>query len=248
LGEQRHIIATFSEMAPHYERLMNHELTLFWGYSYEEFVSEFLNDLNTNLSDTILDIATGTAFIPAYLRKTKKPFKRIFGLDITLGMLQKASRNLNQLTGRQDIPLICASAHNLPFKPGSIDRAICCLATHHMHADTLLKNIYYCLQPGGFAHIADAGGSSQWKKTAVRFCIKLMAFLYFLIHEDFSRAVAESDAIANIHTSLEWRKIAEDTGFINIEIIEMRSKKFWAPNPLILKIQKPLEKEDDTHI
>jgi len=247
LSEQRHIIATFSEMAPRYEGLMNHELTLFWGYSYREFVSKFLNGLSTNPSDTILDIATGTAFIPAYLQKEKKPFKRILGLDLTFGMLQNAYKNLTQLAGKQDIRLICASAHELPFMPGSIDRAICCLATHHMHAATLLINIYQSLHSGGFAHIADAGGSSRWKKAAVRFGIKLMAFLYFLTHEGFSRAVAESDAIANIHTSLEWRKIAEDAGFINIEITELRSKKFWAPNPLIMKFQKPMEKNDDTN-
>lgn len=241
MEEQQHIIETFSEMAPRYEGLMNNELTRFWGFTYEGFVSDFLEDLQTLASDTILDIATGTAFIPSYLIRKKKPYKKIIGLDITYQMLHNASRNINLGESRRSVELICASAHNMPIEPSSIDRAICCLATHHMDVDLLLSNIYQSLTPGGYAHLADAGGSSHWKNGLIRFFIKTLAFLYFLFTENFSRAMAESAAIANIHTADEWTMLVEEKDFINVEVKELRSNKFWAPNPIMIKIQKPKE-------
>lgn len=245
MDEQQHIVETFSEMAPRYERLMNSELNRFWGFTYEGFVSDFLDDLQTKAGDTILDIATGTAFIPAYLYRQKKPFKKIIGLDMTFQMLHNARRNIDIDSPISPFMLVCASAHDIPLKPASIDRVICCLATHHMNVDLLLSNIKRSLVPGGCAHIADAGGSNRWKNCIIRSFIKIMAFIYFLFRENFSRAVAESSAIANIHTAQEWQSLVEEKGFMNIEIKELKSKKFWAPNPLVMRIQKPKEYEND---
>ena len=241
MEEQQHIIETFSEMAPRYEGLMNSELTRFWGFTYEGFVSEFLEGLQTDPEDVILDIATGTAFIPSYLIRHQKPFKKIIGLDLTYHMLLNAGRNIPNVDGPHQPELICASAHEMPLKPACIDRAICCLATHHMDADLLLTNIYSSLRPGGVAHLADAGGSTKWKNGIIRFFIKTIAFIYFWVTENYSRAIAESSAIANIHTVAEWAAIAEEEGFINIKIHEMKSKKFWAPNPITMKFEKPKE-------
>ncbi len=241
MEEQQHIIETFSEMAPRYEGLMNSELTRFWGFTYEGFVSEFLEGLHTNPEDVILDIATGTAFIPSYLIRHQKPFKKIIGLDLTYHMLLNAGRNIPNVDKSHKPELICASAHEMPLKPACIDRAICCLATHHMDADLLLTNIFSSLKPGGVAHLADAGGSSKWKNGIIRFFIKTIAFIYFWVTENYSRAIAESSAIANIHTVAEWAAIAEEEGFINIKIHEMKSKKFWAPNPITMKFEKPKE-------
>ncbi len=241
MEEQRHIIETFSEMAPRYEGLMNDELGRFWGVSYDEFVNVFLENLETKDDDIILDIATGTAFIPSYFVRHKKRYKEIIGLDITFQMLHNANRNIGFPNTKNSINLVCASAHEMPLKPGSINRAICCLATHHMDTNKLLANIYQALDPGGYAHIADVGGSAKWKNKAIRFFIKALAFLYFLVNENYHRAVAESSAIANINTAQEWAALASEHGFNNIEKMELRSKKFWAPNPLILKFQKPEE-------
>ena len=228
-------------MAPHYKDLMNSELNRFWGFTYEGFVSEFLEGMQTFKDDKILDIATGTAFIPSYLSRKKKPFKKVIGLDITFDMLKNASSNVNLGESDGRVSLICGSAHEMPIMPASMNRAICCLATHHMDGELLLSNIYRTLKPGGYAHIADAGGSSKWKNGMIRFFIKLMAFVYFLFTENYSRAVAESSAIANIHTAQEWKNLFKRNGFVSIDIRELRSKKFWAPNPLVMRIQKPEE-------
>jgi ubiquinone/menaquinone biosynthesis C-methylase UbiE len=243
LEEQQQIIETFTEMAPRYEGLMNNELNRFWGFSYEGFVREFLEGLQTESSDVILDIATGTAFIPSYLIKHQKPFKKVIGLDITFHMLLNARRNINEDWFSGPLSLLCASAHEMPLQSNCMDRAICCLATHHMDASLLLTNIYRSLVPGGIAHLADAGSSSKWKNRFIGFSIKTAAFLYFLFTENLTRARAESSAIANIHTAEEWTEIAEGCGFVNIEVKQMKSRKFWAPNPLFINIQKPKEQE-----
>jgi ubiquinone/menaquinone biosynthesis C-methylase UbiE len=242
LEEQQHIVETFTEMAPRYEGLMNSELNRFWGFSYEGFVSELLDNLQTKADDVILDIATGTAFIPSYLIRKQKPFKKVIGLDLTFNMLHNASRNIGHANQARKPELICASAHAMPFRSASVQRAICCLATHHMDADLLLNNIFNVLTPGGIAHLADAGGSSKWKNGLIRSLIKFIAFIYFLFTENYSRAIAESSAIANIHTAAEWEEIAKSKGFINIEVHELPSKKFWAPNPITMKIEKPKER------
>jgi ubiquinone/menaquinone biosynthesis C-methylase UbiE len=242
LDEQRHIVETFTEMATRYEGLMNNELNRFWGISYEEFVSDFLEGMKTGPDDTILDIATGTAYIPSYLIRHNKPFKKIIGLDLTFQMLHNANRNIGNEKANGKVDLVCGTAHELPLDPDSMDRIFCCLATHHMDIDLLLSNIERCLKPGGYAHLADVGGSSKWKNSIIRFFIKTFVVIYFIFTENLARAFAESDAIANIHTAREWEEMIESKGFENIDIKEMQSKRFWAPNPVIIKIQKPKEK------
>ncbi len=245
MTEQREIIKTFSEMAPRYESLMNHELNRFWGINYQDFVGRLLESFSPRSNDFILDIATGTAYIPSFLINKKVKFGRVFGLDLTFGMLLNGKKRFLESNFHGQIPLVCASAHQMPFKPDVFDQAICCLATHHMDAEVLLLNIHHTLKPEGMLHIADAGGSSSWKNWSIRTFIKVAAFLYFFFTENYSRALAESAAIGNIHTSLEWEELIKNQGFIEIKIQQLKSKKFWAPNPLLIKaIKKPKEKND----
>ena len=225
-------------MAPRYEKLMDNELNRFWGIDYSNFVSLLIDNINFDRDDAILDIATGTGYIPAYIHKTNKTYRKIFGLDITLDMLRNSYRNLTSPEMLNTINFVCASAHAIPLGNQEMDHVICCLATHHMDVDMLLDNIKRCLKTGGNLHLADAGGSSKWKNWIIKNIIKALAFIYFLFVENFSRARAESSAIKNIHTANEWRQLMKEKGFNNIEINEMKSKHFWAPDPLIINASK----------
>lgn len=245
MTEQQEIITTFSEMAPRYESLMNSELNRFWGIDYKDFVSHLLDDFSPLSHDLILDIATGTAFIPTFLIDKKLKFNKVVGLDITFGMLKSGKDGLVKNGFISKAPLVCASAHQMPFKPNTFDQTICCLATHHMDAAALLTNINLSLKAGGRLHIADAGGSSMWKNKFIQIIIKVAAFLYFLFSENYSRALAESAAIGNIHTSQEWEELIKNHGFVEINIKQLKSKHFWAPNPLFIKAFKnPKERND----
>ena len=142
MNEQENIIETFTEMASRYESLMNSELNRFWGVSYPEFVSELVNEIDFNGDQRLLDVATGTAFIPQFISTKKFPFNKFVGLDITFEMLSNAKQQISKNNLGKIIQLICASAHAMPFQEHIFDIAICCLATHHMNADLLLKSIY----------------------------------------------------------------------------------------------------------
>jgi ubiquinone/menaquinone biosynthesis C-methylase UbiE len=238
MTEQNEIITTFSEMAPRYESLMNNELNKFWGISYKNFVSNLLNDISSDKDDLILDIATGTGFIPSFLIKKNLKFKKMIGLDLTFGMLKNAKKSLVENDHEGKVSLVCASAHQMPFMPGSFDQAICCLATHHMNVETLLSNVEWSLKSDGNLYIADAGGSSRWANKIIKLIIKAAAFLYFIIAENYSRAVAESAAIGNIHTAQEWEELVKIHGFVDIKIQQMKSKRFWAPDPIMIKAKK----------
>lgn len=241
MNEQEHIIETFSEMASRYEKLMNGELSRFWGIDYYHFINEVLREIQINPNDKILDIATGTAFIPRTLKKEKKNPGNITGLDLTFEMLFNGKKLVEQIGAAEEVNLVCASAHAMPFAGGSFDIAICCLATHHMFVDQLLSEIHHVLKPGGTFHIGDVGGSAKWKIGFVRTVIKALAFLYFLVTENYSRAKAESEAVANVMTSEEWHDQIVEKGFEKIKIREIKSSRFWTPNPIILEATKKLE-------
>lgn len=238
MDEQSDIIAAFSEMVPRYESLMNNELNRFWGVSYEGFVSNLLADIKTGSDDQILDIATGTGYIPAFLLAKGQSFKNIFGLDLTFGMLQSAKQKINENWATESVSLLCASAHEIPITTDVFDHVICCLATHHMDVPVLLKNIHRVLRIGGIVHIADAGGSADWKNFIIKGIIKIGAFIYFLFAENFSRAIAESSAIANIFTPSEWNDLFIKQGFNDIKINQLKSRRFWAPDPIMIEASK----------
>lgn len=238
MKEQQPIITAFSEMAPRYESLMNNELNRFWGLGYEEFIETLLHDFTAEPNHRILDIATGTGFIPSYIFKRQNEFAGITGLDLTFSMLKFAQKNLVDGSQKKPVNLVCASAHNMPFKTKSYDHVICCLATHHMDVPVLINNIERVLKCSGKAYIADAGGSSKWKNYFIKTIIKAGAFFYFLITENYARAIAESASIVNIHTQDEWRKMLSAYDFSDVHIQLIKSKKFWAPDPILIKVTK----------
>ena len=214
MNEQDHIIDTFTEMASRYESLMNSELNRFWGVSYLDFVQELINEIDFGSHQSMV------------------------GLDLTFEMLSNAKEQIRKNNRDSSIQLVCASAHAMPFQKHTFDIAICCLATHHMNTTLLLNNIYSLLKPNGKFHIADVGGSKRWKIGIIRTFIKVFAFTYFMLAENLSRARAESGAIANVITINEWRELIVDQGFISIKARELKSKRFWAPNPVIIEAKK----------
>lgn len=238
MSEQEYIIETFKEMASRYEKLINSELNRFWGINYYEFVSEVLRGLDIDETSDILDIATGTAFIPRFLHGQGHLPRSILGLDLTYEMLLYGKQKIENNEIKNRTRFVCASAHEMPFRQESFSLAICCLATHHMNVDKLLSQTYALLKPGGIFRIGDVGGSAQWKIGFIRIVIKALAFIYFFFTENLSRAKAESEAVANVMTSEEWHQHIEENGFENIKIREIKSRYFWTPNPVIIEATK----------
>jgi len=238
MSERDRIIAAFSEMSPHYEAKVNNELNRFWGWSYEEFVDRLLKSVPIRSNDAILDVATGTSFIPIRLLKITPDLKRIVGLDITLDMLLKGKQKISSLFNKGVIEMVCGNALAMPLDSASFNIVLCGLATHHMNVKDLLTEIHRLLKPDGKLAIADVGGAQSWKNPIVRFLIRMLAFAYFFFTENKSRAWVEASALANIRTAQEWQAVLLELGFDDIAVSELQSKKFWVPNPLIINAKK----------
>jgi ubiquinone/menaquinone biosynthesis C-methylase UbiE len=238
MKDKANLVEAFSEMAPRYEQVVDSELNRFWGWSYYGFVNLIIASTPLQPQDIILDVATGTGVIPSLLEKAGHPRNQIHGLDITMSMLMHAKRRLGDQNGHVDQNLVCASAMEMPYANSNFTQVTCGLATHHMDTNKLIVESYRVLQSGGKLTIADAGGSKFWKIPGVKFLLRIVAFIYFFLVENKSRAWAESSAVSNVRSPEDWSLVISNSGFRNIVIQKLKSKYFWVPCPLLIKAEK----------
>ncbi|MGV8025950.1 MAG: class I SAM-dependent methyltransferase [Anaerolineaceae bacterium] len=232
LKEQQHVIDAFTDLAPNYEKKMDSELNLFWGWSYRELIEILLENCKDIQEKRILDLATGKLIIPRAILSFNPAIKQIVGLDITYRMLDlgKATLSKDSL-----IQLLCASALEIPICSKSFDLVTCALATHHMDVKKLLSEIHRILDLNGDVMIVDVGASKTWMNPIVRFFIRILAFLYFLVKENMSRAWAESEALPNIRTAENWTDELKKAGFQEIKIKKLKSRRPWIPDPILIQ-------------
>ncbi|NPV84995.1 MAG: methyltransferase domain-containing protein [Anaerolineae bacterium] len=221
----------FTEMAPRYETLVDGELNRFWGWRYDQFINRLLEEVDIVDGLSVLDVATGTAMIPKKLIGRYGDSIRIVGLDITLAMLRRGKKLLDD----PNVRLVCGSAMTMPYGTCSFDVVLCGLATHHMDIPVLISEIRRTLKPGGKLTIADVGGSAVWRMPIVRFFLKVMAFIYFLTVENAARAWAEADGVSNVLCAEDWANLLSQMGFKGVTVVELPSKFKWIPSPLLIK-------------
>ncbi len=120
-----------------------------------------INDLRTYYKESfsnknILEIGTGPGFILIQLLKEK--FTHVYGIDISLDMLIKAS---NRIQNKEKLFLINAKAEKLPFKNESIDIILSRGSVFFWKdIDKSLCEIYRVLKPNGFLLIGGGYGIS----------------------------------------------------------------------------------------
>lgn len=238
MEDKDNIINAFSEMAPRYEQVVDSELNRFWGWSYRGFVNQLLTSTPIQQEDIILDVATGTGVIPYHIEKAGHSSKQIHGLDITMSMLNLAKRRLGELDSHMMRNLVCASAMDMPYANSGFTQVTCGLATHHMDVKKLIHESFRVLRNGGRLIIADVGGSKLWRFPGVKTLLRIVAFIYFFLVENKSRAWAETSAVANVLSKEDWSLVLLNAGFRNIVIQELKSKYFWVPAPLLIKAEK----------
>lgn len=230
--EQQHVIQAFAELAPHYEKKMDSELRLFWGWSYVELIETLLNVLPDLNGLRVLDLATGKLVIPKAVLSRYPQVKYMLGLDITYRMLQLGKTRLGS-----EIPvnLLCASALDMPLEKNSFDLVTCALATHHMDVKRLLSDIRRVLAPQGSLVVVDVGASRTWLNPIVRSIIRVMAFFYFWVKEGISRAWAEASALPNIRTADDWAAELQAASFNEINLVKLKSRRAWIPDPILIQ-------------
>jgi ubiquinone/menaquinone biosynthesis C-methylase UbiE len=235
MKEKQAIQEAFTEMSPHYEEVVDGELSLFWGWSYENFLTELVRHTRIGENQKILDIATGTSVIPRKLMEQNIPGIEITGLDITESMLRQAHQKVAASGYQSDIHLVCGDAMVLPCADRSFDVVVSGLASHHMDIPLMLAEMRRVLKPGGLLSIIDVGTSPIWERKVFQGFARVIAFLFFLIRENSTRAWAEAAAVENLRTPDGWQNDLSRAGFKDVHIIKLKSKYRWAPEPLSIQ-------------
>lgn len=231
------ILAAFTELAPRYEQTVDDELRRFWGWSYEGFADWLLALAAIRDGDDILDLATGTAFLPRKL--TAPTHGRIVGLDLTPAMLDYARAKLAESAAFARVQLVCGSALALPFAAGSFDLVLCALGVHHLAARPLVTEIRRVLRPGGALVLADAAAAPIWRFPAIRAIMRALAFLYFLPAQGAARASVEASAAAHIHTIIEWRAIMAESGLDSTRVHRPPNRRRGLVFPFAVRAIRP---------
>ena len=245
MEEKKVIQEAFEEMSHHYEEVMDGELNLFWGWSYDNFLSELVRHTQIEENQKILDIATGTSFIPRKIMEQKIDGLEIIGLDITEAMLHQGQRKIAAAGYDSNIALICGDAMILPCADGAFDVVMSGLASHHMDIPLMLSEMKRVLKPGGFLSIIDVGTSPIWETRIFQFFAKFIAFFFFLFRENITRAWAEVDTVENLRTPEGWKNDLSQAGFKNVQITKLKSKYKWTPEPLAIRSTNELERYYD---
>jgi ubiquinone/menaquinone biosynthesis C-methylase UbiE len=235
MKEKQAIQEAFTELSTHYEDALDGELNLFWGWSYENFLSELVKHTHIKENQKILDIATGTSLIPRKLMEQNVPGIKISGLDITEAMLRQAQRKIAAASFQDDIRLICGDAMALPYADGSFDVVVSGLASHHMDIPLMLSEMRRVLKPGGLLSIIDVGTSPFYKTKIFRFFARIIFFTFFLLRENSPRAWAEAAAIDNLRTPEDWQNDLSQAGFKDVRITKLKSKYRWTLEPLSIQ-------------
>ncbi|MCJ7734894.1 MAG: methyltransferase domain-containing protein [Anaerolineales bacterium] len=235
MKEKQAIKKFFTELSTHYEETMDGELKLFWGWSYQSFLEKLVNRTDIQKNQKILDIATGTSFIPRKIMEQNIPGIQITGLDITESMLRQANQKITAAEYQSSIRLTCADAMALPYKAGSFDVVVSGLASHHMDIPLMLTEMKRVLKPGGLLSIIDVGTSPLWETRIYKGIARLIAFFYFLIKDNPTRAWAEAAAVNNLRTPEGWEIDLTNVGFTTVKIKKLKSKYKWAPEPLSIQ-------------
>ena len=211
------VVAAFTELAPDYEPTVDRELRIFWPVSYRDFLARLLAVAAVAEGEAVLDVASGTAYLPSQIADRLGASGRIYGLDITPAMLVRGAERLAAEGHQARTRLVCGSALAMPLADASFDVALCALGTHHIDVPGLMSEMRRVLRPGGRIVLADVSANRFWRSLAGAALLRVLMLGYGLALRSV-RARAEIDAFDNVHTAGEWRALLAAHGYADIAL------------------------------
>jgi ubiquinone/menaquinone biosynthesis C-methylase UbiE len=122
-----------------------------------------LTRLANTQPEVVLDLGCGTGNLTLRLME-RFPSAHVIGLDYSEGMLEQAAVRL-----RQGASLVRSDAQCLPFRPASVDVAVCTESFHwYPNQQQALLGLAVALRPGGHLVIASISTVTEFGDAAVR--------------------------------------------------------------------------------
>jgi ubiquinone/menaquinone biosynthesis C-methylase UbiE len=123
-------------------------------YNYFRYLQKrILSKTDLRENDDFLDLGCGTGWAVRYAHLLLKGKGTFTGIDISSGMIQKATENS---LGLQNIHFIKASVDEIPLCSASIDTIICTNSFHHyLEPLKVLSEVFRLLKPNGKMFLLD---------------------------------------------------------------------------------------------
>ena len=211
------IQAMFNAVAPRYD-FLNRVLSV--GYDrYWRKVA--VNQLGNISNKTFLDVATGTGDIALEIAMRHPSALQVIGMDFSQSMLKLGSNKINEKNLDREIPLIPASAENIPLKDQVFDGAITAFGVRNFSdAQKGLLEMYRVLKPNGKIVVLEFSFPKY----------RLLQWLYRLYFEKIlpltGRIISGHKtaysylpvSVANFPQGEEFKKLLEDSGFKKVSL------------------------------
>lgn len=141
---QTYVRSLFDRIAPHYD-FLNHFLSLGFDIRWRKKAVKLLREYEPR---TILDVATGTADLA--LEACKPPVQKIYGIDLSPAMLERANRKIQRRGLQHDILVEEGSAEQLRFPDESFDAVMVAFGIRNFSdLQKGLQEMFRVLHPGG---------------------------------------------------------------------------------------------------
>jgi len=122
----------------------------------DKYPKRFLNILNPNENDIILEAGAGTGRISKYYGEK---VKQLHLVDSSAKMLQQAKNNKKLKNSIFHVGYV----ENLPYKDNTFDKIVCYFSFHHWQDQPGgLKEIYRILKPNGLVVFVEIDRNSLW--------------------------------------------------------------------------------------
>ena len=144
LGKKEQVAQMFNNISEDYDGL-NRVISLGIDVSWRKKVVKLVGQNNPN---KILDIATGTGDL-ALMMASLNP-EKIFGLDISEGMLAVGKQKISKAKLSNKIEMIVGDSENIPFEDNTFDAITVSFGVRNFeNLDKGLTEILRVLKPGG---------------------------------------------------------------------------------------------------
>ena len=214
------IQAMFNAVAPRYD-FLNRVLSV--GYDrYWRKVA--VNQLGKISNKTFLDVATGTGDIALEIAMRYPSALQVIGMDFSQSMLKLGSNKINEKNLDREIPLIPASAENIPLKDQVFDGAITAFGVRNFSdAQKGLLEMYRVLKPNGKIVVLEFSFPKY----------RLLQWLYRLYFEKLLPLIGRiisghktaysylPASVVNFPQGEEFKKLLEDSGFKKVSLITL---------------------------